>query len=233
MKRLIKMSLIVIFVMVFYSYTADSSDVNPAAKLFKATGGDVIDIQVNGSCEINTRQTTEGLVVGLFKAAELEGTYRIKNYDRKTELQFENENYKGRIFTSKLTGKNAIYASFALSQQCNIENINIIRRYVLKAFKEFKAEPSFSTLIRGKFNGYLDGARMEKVILTAVSRSRGKLEDKVAEDNMVSVCGYIPGIDEKLKYRDGYINMNMALRYSKSDNCTYIWLGTPVIYEEY
>ncbi|WP_443110742.1 YwmB family TATA-box binding protein [Caloramator sp. mosi_1] len=54
----------------------------------------------------------------------------------------------------------------------------------------------------------------------------------IENENLVSVSAFANAGGEE-KCEDKYVNLNIALRYSDLNKCTYIWIGSPLIYEEY
>ncbi|TDT62396.1 YwmB family TATA-box binding protein [Fonticella tunisiensis] len=203
-------------------------------KSFNNTGAEFMKMEIEGHASFISGESIEKTAENIFKALTLEGEYSQSRMDEWSELNYRNEDTEVKVRVRKIPGENLTYASVTLSQYRLGENINNnIRRTVAKAFEVYKVEPSFSSLIMGRFNEKLSVPQMKERISSAFSSIGARLVEGMDERNMVSLTGYVKGISDRVEIEGKYINLNMALRYSETKGCTYIWIGSPIILTEY
>lgn len=216
-----------------YSRVKDSSML---IKCFNDTGAEFQRCDVEGKSEMKTVETPKAVAKRLFTnlgMTKAEDIPIIKEDGEMIILSFKKDNFNVEIKTRKMMSKNSIYASVKLSQFTPGMNITNIRRSISKSFSYYKAKPSFSSLVQGKFRGILSIGQMKEKVASIYKRRFASNLEGIENTNMISYSGYINGIRDKVSYMGKWVNLNTALRYSKADGCTYIWIGSPIILLEY
>lgn len=93
--------------------------------------------------------------------------------------------------------------------------------------------PRISTCLVGWINGRLDDGQYHIRLNNAFSAINASVQDTVSDSHYLSMSGYSPLLAETLHVNGKEMNVNMAVRYSLTDNRTYILIGSPVITQEY
>lgn len=162
--------------------------------------------------------------------------FDIFNYDY-TQLEDElilNAAIKDGNITIKVKDiDDKTYASIIVSQNAHTMNINNIKQTIFKNFLLKRAYPKFSILVQGKFEGKMTSEQMKQVALNIINNKKAIFVDGIEDDNLVSVSAFLPTLEERKKCNNSFVNLNIALRYSSINNCTYIWVGSPLIFVEY
>lgn len=125
------------------------------------------------------------------------------------------------------------YASIIVSQNAHTMNINNIKQTIFKNFLQKRAYPKFSILVQGKFEGKMTSEQMKQVALNIINNKKAIFVNGIEDDNLVSVSAFLPTLEERKKCDNSFVNLNIALRYSSINNCTYLWVGSPLIFVEY
>lgn len=203
-------------------------------KYFNLSGAELLKIEIEGSSKIKTSDSLEKVALKLYNSSEIKGIYTIEKGLDFTEIKARNGKTSSRILCKKLKDENLIYVSFVQSQYYGDKNtINSIRRTISKAFFTYKAKPSFCSLIQGRYNGKLEKIERENIALKLLL-SQGVLGiDGISDERITSFSGYAPDIEGYVNCIGKKINLNIALRYSSTNGCTYIWIGSPLILGEY
>lgn len=215
---------------VFFSSYNDSSILKSC---FDITGAEFISMDIEGTGKIQTSDTCSMTAKKLFDATGLTGRYEINYELDSATLKFNEKEFNVVIKTKKMESEKFIYASVLLSHYCEDVNITNIRRTISKAFSIYNVKPSFSSLIQGKYNAALTIPQMKEKAVEVFKVKNGSFVEGVDDRNMVSVSGYVKGLTDKVSYMGKLINLNLALRYSRTDGCTYILVGSPIILLEY
>lgn len=225
------LSAIIAFMLLYFGDAA--LGMSPVANCFKETGAEFAGMYVEGRSMIETSDNPEEVAAKLFKFSGKTGEFKISREGEMVELSYSDNECDIKVDVRKIQNEKMVYACFTLSQHKGIENINSIRRTISNAFFAYEVKPSFSSLIQGIYKEEMTIDNMKQKACRVLIKSGAAFIDGMSDRNMVSVFGYLPGIDDKVKVSNRYANLNIALRYSKSNGCTYIWIGSPVIEAEY
>ncbi|MDF2674258.1 MAG: hypothetical protein K0R09_2526 [Clostridiales bacterium] len=233
MKRIIGTIMFLLCILFVYMISRGYYDSSALKSCFDKAGAEFIRMDVEGTGKIETNDICKSVAEKLFIALELTGKYEIEEKSDSATLKIDNGEVHVVVKTKKMQSENLVYASVILSQYNDDVNITNIRRSISKAFSIYSVKPSFSSLIQGKYYGALSISQMKEKAAKVFSVNRSSFVEGVDDGNMVSVSGYISGIGDRISYMGKWVNINTALRYSRTDGCTYIWVGSPIILLEY
>jgi hypothetical protein len=233
MKKIIGAIMFLLCILCVYMISRGYYNPSVLKSCFDKTGAEFMKMNIEGTGSIKTGDNSKTTAEKLFNASGFIGEYEIDESFDSTTLKHNNEKVFVVIKTKKMQSKNLIYASVILSQYNDDVNITNIRRSISKAFSIYNVKPSFSSLIQGKYNGVLTISQMKERAARIFSSNSASFVEGVDDGNMVSVSGYVSSIGDKISYMGKWVNLNTALRYSRTDGCTYIWVGSPIILLEY
>lgn len=202
--------------------------------LLKASDAQFLKIEVEGSAEFHTKDTLNQIGINLLKKSGYDDFKEMEAYEDRIIIKSSSAKGEGLVLCKKLDGENLIYASLTLSHYDEERNINnTIRRTISKAFWIYNSKPSFSSLVQGKYDCIKDNNEMRIAAKKVFSSCEGSIYEGIDDENIISLSGYSPYFNDCISYMGRKINLNTALRYSKSDSCTYIWIASPLILREY
>lgn len=83
------------------------------------------------------------------------------------------------------------------------------------------------------YDGVIDNRNTKKTIDKAFEKIGAKEVEGIENDDLISITGYTPKLEDSISYCGKKANINMATRYSSYEDKTYILIGTPLIVVEY
>ena len=107
------------------------------------------------------------------------------------------------------------------------------RRLVGEILRGAGGVPHVSTCLAGRLDGKLEEDDMRRRLSEAFHFLGASMDEGMSEGHFASYDGYTPRLPESLTVGNRLVNINMAMRYSTYDNCTYVIIGSPVIAREY
>ena len=220
--------------LLFYAFLFSANiNSNSLEKCFKKSGAEIVYVEVEGHGFISTGNTTDKIARDIIKRYGFSGNYEVNKSSEGTQINFKDVKMEGNITVRNVSYKNIVYVSFRLSPYKDYRNINNIRGRIADIFKDYNIKPSFSSLIEGKYKGNIKDPDKVKIASDIILKNGGLMYKSINNENLFSCSGFLPGIKDKTRSGNRLININIALRYSTSDDCTYIWIGSPTITSEY
>lgn len=202
--------------------------------LFEASGSQFVKVEVEGSAKFYTKDTLKQIGINLLQGSGYDDFKEVEAANDMVIIKSSSRDGDACVLCKKLDSENLIYASLTLSHYDYEKNINnTIRRTISKAFWIYNSKPSFSSLVQGKYDYIMDNKEKRKAAQRVFSSCKGKVYEGIDDENIISLTGYSPYFYDSISYMGRKINLNTALRYSKSDSCTYIWIASPLILREY
>ncbi|MCL2817604.1 MAG: YwmB family TATA-box binding protein, partial [Clostridiales bacterium] len=114
----------------------------------------------------------------------------------------------------------------------DIEEFPALCRTLLSAAKGQK-EAELKCLIVGSFPGRLERGDLEGRISSAFAAAGARFVEQAQGGNYISRTGYVPSSPHHLLSGQKKVNLQMAGDYSESEQKTYIYLGSPLIFDDY
>jgi hypothetical protein len=216
-------------------FTKQTCNMNNINACFKKSGAEFIKESVCGWSEIKTDDSPEAAAESIFNSMNLQnasskgwknGMYYITASSNGLEIV---------VKTMYVDSQGSIYAYVEYSQLDSIMNINNMRRSIEDAFCVYDAKAFYSVLIQGKYNKKMTLEEMNERAVSLIKASSASYIDGMADGGLVSVCAFsklLPSQEARV-VNGKKINLNIALRASETNSCTYIWIGYPIITIEY
>lgn len=224
---------LVVFIFFAMCFSKVALGMSLMGNIFKETEAEFLKMEVEGSARIKSDESLEDIVTKLYKGSGVNEPYTITSNDYAAELMHQDTDKNIKISAKISETDKIVYISFFLSHYNQDENINNIRRTVFKSFSQYNVKPSFSSLIIGKYDDEFTAGEMKSRVNKVFKASGAHFVNGIADGKLLSLYGYVPGIQDSVKVMDRDVNLNIAMRYSKTDGCTYIWIGNPIIIDEY
>lgn len=86
-----------------------------------------------------------------------------------------------------------------------------------------------TSCITGVYAGELAKEEKENIVKDILQFLGAKEIEGFREENMVSIVGFSPNIQDWISYGGNKVNLNVALRYNSYEDKTYLWMATPLI----
>ncbi|HOM02821.1 MAG TPA: YwmB family TATA-box binding protein [Acetivibrio sp.] len=125
------------------------------------------------------------------------------------------------------------YISLSLTSGPDEFGLEDIHDDLINVFHKYKIESELNICMTGYFEGRMDYKDLNKISKKILKSAGAKKVNGIAENNLISVSAFAPGIDNSILVNGEKVNMNIAIRYNSYEDRTYIWLATPVITVEY
>lgn len=104
---------------------------------------------------------------------------------------------------------------------------------ISKTLTELGRKPRINTCLVGWLDGKLNKNNLKHRLLLACDSIEAVAGDQMYDDDFASVTGYTPRLANFFKMQQEKVNVNMAMRFSPSEERTYVTIGSPVITREY
>ncbi|HLS52462.1 MAG TPA: YwmB family TATA-box binding protein [Tissierellaceae bacterium] len=131
------------------------------------------------------------------------------------------------IYNEKKEGET--YLCINIVKNDDFFEINDIIEDVKSIFKEYDATMEISSCIIGSIKGKVSESYMDKNLNKSLKRIKGRILEEYSDNKALSYTIYTPDIDQFVAVGNRRINLNIAIRYNKDEDSTYLWIGTPII----
>lgn len=125
------------------------------------------------------------------------------------------------------------YLVINLTEKENSRHMEEYNKKAVAILQDFGSGPRINTCLVG----YLDGKLVKDEWLGRIQRAfstvQATLDPVMFDENVVSCTGYTKTIDDYVTSNGRRINLNIAMRYSETENRTYMVIGSPIITKEY
>lgn len=138
-----------------------------------------------------------------------------------------------KVETQKDGNNTGAYASVTLDWVKNKTGYEQLSKDICKGFETCGIIPRPAVTITGAFSGNMETSEMNKVANKVFSSINAKKVEGMRDEKVISVSAWSPKIGQSITVNEKTINLNLAIRYNKLENRTYLWIATPVIKTEY
>jgi hypothetical protein len=166
--------------------------------------------------------------------------YQTNQSDSLKEAYIVNENSGGTVYTIKCQSSrdslNKMISNYLIIDgwvDIDIYKIENIKKEIEKCYSNYGINPEINTCLMGTINGQISNDEAEELKKTVLNDNSISLVEGIRENNLESISAYSPYIDNYIISNNRKVNLNLALRYNKIEDKTYIWLATPVLNIEY
>lgn len=125
------------------------------------------------------------------------------------------------------------YLVINLTEKENSRYIKEYNKKVAAILQDFGSGPRINTCLVGYLDGKLVKDEWQGRIERAFTAVHATIDPVMFDENVVSCTGYTKAIDDYVTTNGRQINLNIAMRYSETENRTYMVIGSPIITREY
>lgn len=219
--------------------------VEPLLVAMEATGAKANDFTVNGwsqlplqkGSEPNLTMLVETVMTGFDFGKE---NYKIMANESKSHRSVRADAVRDNMGFTAIAqiiypqGKDPeVYLVVNMEALIDKQSLHAWEEKIAKIITDAQGTPRISTCLVGWIDDKLDNGQLRSRLHKAFSAIKAGVNDTVTDANFVSMSGYSDSIADSLTVAGKQINVNMAMRYSPSDNRTYVIIGSPVITREY
>ena len=207
------------------------------AAAFRATGAQMEEMRlIAWSVKASRFMTVEEMKA---EAKLVAGSLGLQGLKEKTEdedgwrsysLQGGNDLGTFNVLLQSLPDETYLLVSVAVKS--DIEEFPALCRTLLAAAKG-KKEADLKCLIVGSFPGKLGRGDLEERISCAFAAAGARSVEQAQGGNYFSRTGYVPSLPRHLLAGQNKVNLQMAGDYSENEQKTYLYLGSPLIFDDY
>jgi hypothetical protein len=207
-----------------YRLGIDLSHENSGSNLDIAENDYMYKLGINGTTE---HKENINIYVELLKPQEdlkIPGNTYIDSIDHNGNIEIDTE---ANVTGEEYRGGDIILSIKGSEPDGRLQDIGKIAEDV---FKKYNIKPEFNCFIAGYFEGKLDHGRMNEVCKSVFHTVEAKKVEGIFKKDLISVSAYSPAISDYIEVNGNRVNIYIAFRYSTYDKKTYVWVGTPVIF---
>lgn len=215
----------------------------PLDVAFKASEATFFELKFQGWAEINNKYSTVeelNAYADMVEAAlgvQSSGERAIISEESFKSLKMScaiQEGVVSDITFQSLEGEQCeTYLIINILSKNDPDNSLVWRQQILTAFQEFDKTPEINTLYVGFIAGEIKNSKCNKIIKDIFKAVGGKIVEGVDEPNYISKTGFVPNLLESVKVADKEVNMQVGASYNDLDERTYLFIGAPLIMENY
>ncbi|MHB8172376.1 MAG: YwmB family TATA-box binding protein [Thermincolia bacterium] len=221
----------------------------PLQGAFKVTGARFNDLTFSGWVQVSNRFSNEEELknYATLLAEKLGGNKQVMEQMVHEESNFRSVILRGfikpntylEIHSQTMEGageeesRAETYVTALLNSKDNDDQL-LGKNKMEEGFGLISSKPAqVSTILSGIIDGS-NSVSENKAIAEKAFESLGiKPFEGISNEGLVSLTGYSPEIREKLMMGEKELNINVALRYNRLENKTYVTIGSPIIATEY
>lgn len=177
------------------------------------------ELGITGGCEITKEQDGTRMTLQLYKeAAHAETNLRI--------VSIENEISENVIEAAQ-------YLLVEISLYDKLDCAVIYKENLEKMAAQMGMSAEVSLQFEGELPGEVKGQEREEIVEHLLESISAKIRQKHEEDGLYTVYAYteLAGKSQRIKGKD--VNVNVAVTYDEQNQCTKLYLATPILKEDY
>lgn len=224
------------------SYAQNGED--PVCRAFHRAEADLQELNVQAWAQLKYPTISSGEMLEVLKAVSAEVvpevvlSYIPKAEGRWRGIALSGEMDPAREYYSTIQtyqspeGLSTTYILLNYTARC-ADDPAIWRAKLGQALRNLEAKPHLSVYLTGTLPEKLSRERQEELILQMFREVKAYQVEGIAEEELLSVSGFTPLIQEKLKVNGRNINLNIAINYNEIEGLTCIRVGSPLLKGEY
>lgn len=229
-----------------YSTTATTVTAEPLIVAMEATGAKVEQITLHGWAILPWKDGSEEQLVSLVRTGmsqlnipleEVTISSSSSERHRLMRADVTREHFRGAVIAQVLYPSQAnkqpeVYLVVNIEAAAD-QATNSWEEKIREIITANNGSPRISTCLVGWIGGRLDDGQYHIRLNHAFSAINASVQDTVSDVRYLSMSGYSPLVADSLHVNGKEMNVNMAVRYSLTDDRTYFLIGSPVITQEY
>lgn len=154
---------------------------------------------------------------------------------RQYDIEYDKGNKRLSIVVQSVKNGSSGETYILIDEYLLKNNTNVIDEQVkiVGAYDKLKLTPKVATCYVGTYIGQLNKNKISSIVKEVMENLDAEKIEGMEDENIYSISAHTNKIKEYIELGSEKINLNIALRYSKYDNKTYIWVATPIIAMEY
>lgn len=232
MRRLFILLIILVFSLNIGSVQGQTN-INSLEDIISYSNSEIVRKEIFTYGYFESEENIENLINNILHNHFKDKTFTLNSNSERIYAEYKDESEAITISLSNVeSSKSSKYISIFYSHNDIKKNIINLRDNISQIITLFDDNPRIYTQIIGKINGNLNNSEISSVISHMLSASSVSFQ-KDYDDSSVSFSGYTNKLKSSLNIDTRKINIQSAGKYSSTDDCTYIWIGNPIIPTEY
>ncbi len=220
-----------------YSIAKQINDQSPYCLSFASIGANLLESRLDCWAKIDTVNTFEEMDLELLNILTLldlpveEEKFLHQELNGKKTLRYELlQNNQSYLFTLQTESQKSYFMLSTISNQ----NDQKMREDEKKIQNQLHCQSYFH--YQGIVNARLDKAGREKLVQVITKGLKADVQDQYEDENLISVTAYSPQLLSKVhtvQVADKSYNVQLVLRSDETKNQTYIYMGFPLLLNDY
>lgn len=144
------------------------------------------------------------------------------------EYRLQNKTYRFQAESDHEQKKSYLYVNICSSKE-DLDDLRAIENELKRSEYKWK----YYYLYQGELNHYLSQDSQAQVINVMMENLGAQKEEVYEGNNMISVTGYSPLLDNCVRVQDKKYNIQLAITSDMQENKTAIYIGQPLILGNY
>lgn len=153
-------------------------------------------------------------------------------HEARVELELPNGmKLLGTVQSTASDGRQDTYLMLNLFDESAEPDLVAMYDLIVKGTAAVGSTPEHATQLVGVIAGQLTPNRVAELVSQIMSDTKAEVKHLYQNGPLVSATGYSPSLDTADAGTPGLVNINLAMRYSAETNNTWIYLGSPTVWE--
>lgn len=135
------------------------------------------------------------------------------------------------VQSSESGGEQSAYLFMSLTDRSTAPDLAAMHTLLTKGAGALGVASQKATQLIGTIAGRLTAEQVATIVSQVMSGTAAEMKSIYNDGPLVSVSGYSARLEESTNILEGQVNVNLAMRYNEEDQCTWIFLGCPSIWE--
>lgn len=225
---------------------SNSSDCEIVTKVFHSSGAEIARLQVNGwvtvkASDIDQDSAEAYLNHRIHGLSEFGFTGIVENgHDGQSSVLVTEGTIDPGIYIRVVlknavdfdeSGGGLIYLTASVAAQNRSLNLVELNKYLLLIMPEQNIHRS--VVLTGSLPGKTSPSEVNDIVREMVYITDAQNVQILETGGLVSISAYSPSVRQRLTFGESSVNINIALRYNSIENRTYLYVGSPIISNEY
>jgi len=206
-------------------------------EIFENSGASPYELKIEAWKKINNIHPSKKAIEEILQLAVKEFAGEILTKDWTEEKNFQSlrivAGIEGGFLTAVAQKVDEKFYLITNVEGTSFTNLSLWQKNLKNIFNYYNVKPEISINLTGSLPKKLSKEEQYKLVKKLFQESKATILEGIVTDHVVSQSGYSPHIKNELVIGNKKLNLNIATRPHSEDECTYLFIGSPVLTCEY